>query len=68
MFQISFSSWAVLGSIVLTGSFVSPVQAQFPLLGDFKLQPSSLLNNDSNNKVVSDCVRLDGRCLFKIAA
>ena len=68
MFQISFSSWTVVGSIILTGCFVSPVQAQFPLLRDFKLQPSSLLNNDSNNKVVSDCVRLDGRCLFKIAA
>ncbi|HEY9637669.1 MAG TPA: mechanosensitive ion channel family protein [Coleofasciculaceae cyanobacterium] len=63
-----FSFLTITGSIVLMGWVVSPVQAQFPLLGDFKLQPSSFLNNDSNNKVVAECVRLDGRCVFKIAA
>jgi small conductance mechanosensitive channel len=68
MVKIRFSFWTIAGAIILTGYAVSPVQAQFPLLPDFKLQPSSLLKNDSNNKVVYDCVRLDGRCLFKLAA
>ena len=63
-----FSFLTIVGSIVIAGFVVSPVQAQLPLLEGFKLQTSTLLNNDSNNKVVYDCIRLDGRCLFKVAA
>jgi small conductance mechanosensitive channel len=64
-----FSCLTIASSMVLIGYFVSPVQAQLPFLPDLKLQPSSLFDsNDSNKKVVSDCVRLDGRCLFKVAA
>ncbi len=64
-----FSCLTIASSMVLIGYFVSPVQAQLPFLPDLKLQPSSLFDsNDSNKKVVSDCVRLDGRCLFKLAA
>ena len=63
-----FSFLTIVGSIVIAGFVVSPVQAQLPLLEGFKMQTSTLLNNDSNNKVVYDCIRLDGRCLFKVAA
>jgi len=67
MFKIRFSSWTITGSLVLTGWVVSPVQAQLPLLQDLNLPASNLLNQNSDNQVVSGCIRLDGRCLFKIA-
>jgi len=55
--------------MVMTAWVAPPVQAQFPLLRDFKLQSTNLLNsNDSQKKIVSSCVRLDGRCVFKLAA
>ena len=55
------------GAIVVMGCFASPVQAQFPLLKDLNLQPPKLLEQKSDTQVVSGCIRLDGRCLFKIA-
>jgi small conductance mechanosensitive channel len=67
MFKIRFSSWTITGSLVLTGWMVSPVQAQLPLLQDLNLPAPNLLNQNSDNQVVSGCIRLDGRCLFKIA-
>jgi small conductance mechanosensitive channel len=67
MFKIRFSSWTITGSLVLTGWVVSPVQAQLPLLQDLNLPAPNLLNQNSDNQVVSGCIRLDGRCLFKIA-
>ncbi len=56
-----------VGAIVLTGWFVSPVQAQLPFIKDLNLQPSNLLDRKTDNQVVTGCIRLDGRCLFKIA-
>jgi small conductance mechanosensitive channel len=67
MLKIRFSSWTITGSLVLTGWVVSPVQAQLPLLQDLNLPAPNLLNQNSDNQVVSGCIRLDGRCLFKIA-
>lgn len=67
MFKIRFSSWTITGSLVLTGWVASPVQAQLPLLQDLNLPAPNLLNQNSDNQVVSGCIRLDGRCLFKIA-
>lgn len=67
MFKIRFSSWTITGSLVLTGWVVFPVQAQLPLLQDLNLPAPNLLNQNSDNQVVSGCIRLDGRCLFKIA-
>ncbi len=55
------------GAIVVMGCFASPVQAQLPLLKDLNLQPPKLLEQKSDTQVVSGCIRLDGRCLFKIA-
>src|SRR5919202_4306127 len=55
------------GAIVLMGWFASPVQAQFPLLNEVNLQPPQLLDQKSDDRIVSGCIRLDGRCLFKIA-
>jgi len=67
MFKVRFSSWTIAGSLVLTGWVGSPVQAQLPLLQDLNLPAPNLLNQNSDNRVVSGCIRLDGRCLFKIA-
>ncbi|MDJ0615858.1 MAG: mechanosensitive ion channel family protein [Calothrix sp. MO_192.B10] len=44
---------------------ISPVQAQIPILSNLKLN-STVLTQNSENAVVSDCVRLDGRCIFKV--
>lgn len=69
-------SWAIgwtaiasfqTGAIILTGWCVSPVQAQLPFLKELNLQPPKLLEQKSDNQVVSGCIRLDGRCLFKVA-
>lgn len=46
---------------------VAPVRAQFPFLPNFGQSPDWFLQN-SDNLVVSECVRLDGRCLFKVAS
>ncbi len=55
------------GAIFLASSIMSPVQAQLPLLPDLNLPTPNLLNQNSDDQVVSGCIRLDGRCLFKIA-
>jgi small conductance mechanosensitive channel len=68
MFKIRFSSWTVVGAIAFTSWAVSPVKAQLPSLQDLNLQPPNLLNQDQNDQVVSGCIRLDGRCLFEVAA
>ncbi|MGB7439467.1 MAG: mechanosensitive ion channel family protein [Coleofasciculaceae cyanobacterium] len=57
-----------VGSILLTGGFSSPVQAQLPLLQEFNLPTSNPLNQNSDEQITSSCVRLDGRCTFQIAA
>lgn len=56
-----------MGTIMVAGVAVSPVQAQLPLLRDLNLPTPNLINQKLSNQVVSDCIRLDGRCLFKIA-
>jgi small conductance mechanosensitive channel len=68
MFKIRFLSWTVVGAIAFTSWAVSPVKAQLPSLQDLNLQPPNLLNQDQNDQVVSGCIRLDGRCLFEVAA
>lgn len=52
--------------IIYVGS-VAPASAQLPLLRDLNLPTPNLLNQNPTNQIVSDCIRLDGRCLFKIA-
>jgi moderate conductance mechanosensitive channel len=67
MFQISFSSWTIAGTIFMTGFATFPVQAQVPFLQDLNLPSPNLLNQNLDNRTVSGCIRLDGRCLFRIA-
>ncbi|NEQ78655.1 MAG: hypothetical protein F6K23_40120 [Okeania sp. SIO2C9] len=55
-------------SILLTGCLLSPVEAQLPLLLDLNQQTQSLLNSNSEDKIVSGCIWLNGRCIFQIAA
>lgn len=72
----SKSDWAIrpkalaslAGSILLAGWVVSPVQAQTPLPQNLQLPIPSLPLNDSQSNVVAGCIRLDGRCLFQVAA
>ena len=66
MLKTRFSSWTIAWSIVVTGWAISPVQAQIPLLRDLNLPTPSRLNHHSDKQVVSACIRLTGRCLFKI--
>ena len=58
--------WTLTGSIVLTTAIVSPTPAQLPIPIQLPLlnQPS----DDSDTKVVTTWIRLDGRRLFQIAA
>ncbi|MGC1394261.1 MAG: mechanosensitive ion channel family protein, partial [Coleofasciculaceae cyanobacterium] len=54
------------GTVILANSLAFPTHAQLPLLRDLIPTPQ-LINQNLNNRIVSACVRLDGRCLFKIA-
>lgn len=56
------------GIILLTGGLLSPAQAQFPTIPDLNRFTPNLLQESSDNQVTSGCIRLDGRCLFEIAA
>ena len=59
--------WAfALSSMVLAVSVIHPVSAQIPFLPN--LQTLSVFGNDSDNKVVSGWVYLDGRRVFRIVA
>ena len=72
----SKSDWAIrpkalaslAGSILLAGWVVSPVQAQTPLPQNLQLPIPSWPLNDSQSNMVAGCIRLDGRCLFQVAA
>jgi small-conductance mechanosensitive channel len=62
------SAWTIAGSIALAGWVISPVQAQIPGLPDVNLPTPNPLKQQSEDTADSGCVRLDGRCLFEIAA
>lgn len=64
----SHSSWAIAGTILLTGWVASPIQAQIPLPQNLELPALSLPSSDAQSRIMSACIRLDGRCLFQIAA
>ena len=56
----------ILGIIISIGLTVIPAQAQI-FLPDIK-STSNILNYRQDNPVVAACIRLDARCIFKIAA
>jgi moderate conductance mechanosensitive channel len=64
------SAWTIAGSMALVGWVISPVQAQIqiPGLPDVNIPTPNTIKTPSEDAVVSGCVRLDGRCLFEIAA
>lgn len=62
------SALTIAGSMALAGWVISPVQAQLPGLPNLNIPTPSPLKTPPENAVVSNCVRLDGRCLFEIAA
>ena len=45
----------------------APVSSQSPTVQDLISQSNSLLHSTSTNKPVVSCIRLDGRCVFKVA-
>lgn len=57
---------AILGSMALAVVSVPKATAQIPFLLD--LQAPSKVSNDSDNRIVSGWIYLDGRRLFQIAA
>jgi small conductance mechanosensitive channel len=65
--------WGVIvclsaGAIILTSGFFSPAQAQFPTIPDLNRFTPNLLQQSTDHQVTSGCIRLDGRCLFEVAA
>lgn len=53
--------------VILTVTAIAPVRAQFPSLPDWR-QPPNWLSENFDELVVSACVRLDGRCVFRVSA
>jgi len=62
------SAWTIAGSMALAGWVISPVQAQIPGLPNVNIPTPNTIKTPSKDAVVANCVRLDGRCLFEIAA
>lgn len=60
--------YAIVFSIALIGCFFAPSAAysQLPTVQDLVLYSQNLFQNDSSSQTVTSCVRLDGRCVFKI--
>jgi small conductance mechanosensitive channel len=59
------------GAMILSSGVVSPVQAQpsfLQQLNPLNIPSPNLLNQSPNNQEAIGCIRLDGRCLFEIAA
>lgn len=46
---------------------ISPANSQLPTIQDLVLYSNNLLHNSSKDKPVASCIRIDGRCAFKIA-
>lgn len=55
------------GAFLLAGWVSSPVQAQLPSFLDLNSLSPKVLNQDQSARIDSACIRLDERCLFKIA-
>ena len=64
---MNFSSWTIAGAIAIASWVTSPVQAQLPGFPNLNLPTPDSLKQKSEDTAVSDCLRLDGRCLFEIA-
>ncbi len=52
---------------IITISIANPAQAQLPFIQDLAIY-SRILRQTTANSLYSACIRLDGRCLFKLAA
>ncbi|MGB3693966.1 MAG: mechanosensitive ion channel family protein [Spirulinaceae cyanobacterium] len=59
---------AIAATIILMGGIFSPVQSQLPRLDNLNLIPYQLFKPSTEDPIVPACIRLDGRCLFKVAA
>lgn len=55
----------LIGILLFNLGFILPVQAQLPFLPSINLQ-TFRLNQSPENIIASACIRLDGRCLFRI--
>lgn len=62
-----FLTKILLLAVIATFWLVHPVAAQLPFIQDLTIY-SRLLHSGEDNTLNSACIRLDGRCLFKLAA
>lgn len=46
---------------------IAPARGQLPTIQDLVLYSNNLLHNESEERPVASCIRIDGRCAFKIA-
>jgi moderate conductance mechanosensitive channel len=67
MAKIRFFLWAILGSIILTLLVHLPIQAQIPSLPNLNLPNGNWFTRNSETAIAANCIRLDGRCIFKVA-
>jgi moderate conductance mechanosensitive channel len=67
-----FFCWIIGCLIAINLLTATPVIAQIPFIQDFLFQSqdleNSLIKKRADNVLVSECIRLDGNCLFKIAS
>ena len=59
---------AIAATIIFMGGIFSPAQSQLPGLEELDLIPRQLFKSNAADPIVPACIRLDGRCLFKVAA
>lgn len=62
---LSFSYLFIIGFSLIIFSQLYPVAAQIPTFSNLINQPR-LISQTTGDKITSDCIRLDGRCLFSI--
>jgi small conductance mechanosensitive channel len=65
MLKSRFGAWLLIGMITFCGLKVLPVNAQLPALPQINWQTWKLKDNP-DDRIISACVRLDGRCIFKL--
>ncbi len=59
---------AIAATIILMEGIISPVQSQLPRLEELNLIPHQIFKPDIEDPIIPACIRLDGSCLFKVAA
>lgn len=59
--------WTLIGSIFLTILIAIPSPAQLPSITELNFPKTTEIWSNSDSQIKEACVRLDGRCLFRLA-